>query len=438
MQHAIIDNVKYTHLTKDDPKQAEFYMFLNANQNDSIFYTPQSGNYRKLEGYRNPKTGLFVTTDNLRDAVNTIYPHPEKPRGGAKSAMAQLLSDIVHEMKQNIVLKISGLTKMRRANPAYFDARYKNIDDIANQLYDQLASGMKMMKNINQQVYSPFNRALPVVNDEILYDDDNPLSVNATYALPFKNPKRDYTLSESMKKQVYDFLSVFFDDENLSIFSWMMGAVFSNDPIYSKNISRFFLLYSPNIGGVGKSTLMTIITYGLLTFNFSDYIPVFDGQFYNYHHAYMQPLSDKRFVVYDEAIFNGVSSTNRKHDFKGLNTEAIKSLATTGRITSKPIYNQKSNIYEYAHKYSNIRMILTESLPVIPNKDPDLANVFLPCIMKESLMREKAHELNDMSTEQLINYVHARGQVFINYFVHEYLSDPNRYATYKYARNLYT
>lgn len=48
-------------------------------------------------------------------------------------------------------------------------------------------------------------------------------------------------------------------------------------------------------------------------------------------------------------------------------------------------------------------------------------------------MQEKAKQLNDMTVQQMVEYVHKNGQAFINYFADNYKQDPYRFSQYVYS-----
>ena len=234
-------------------------------------------------------------------------------------------------------------------------------------------------------------------------------------------------LTIDQKDLVERFLSVFFDAENRKIFSWMMGTVVMNKPIYDENISRFFLLYSKT-GGVGKSTIMRIIANGLFGPDYVATTPEFDTYFIAGDRFRSSNLSRKRVVIYDEAQFNGPLDKNRQHDFHGLNEDMIKAFATSGDLNIEEKFKQMKTT-----TFKNIHFILTNFLPVVPENRPDLGRRFLPCMLKPTKMQDKAKLLNNMTVEQMTEYVKANGQAFLNYFAHAYSDNPKCFDTYAYS-----
>ena len=116
------------------------------------------------------------------------------------------------------------------------------------------------------------------------------------------------------------------------------------------------------------------------------------------------------------------------HNFHGLNEAVLKAFATSGHlIVEKKFKDSKESLFR------NIHFILTNFLPVIPENRTDLGRRFLDCQLKPTTMQEKAKQLNDMTVQQMVEYVHKNGQAFINYFADSYKQDPYRFAKYVYS-----
>ena len=337
-----------------------------------------------------------------------------------------LYRDLFYEMRKRNSLKLQELKQKKESNPNAYASTYKDLDVIAYELDDYLTNTVKFMTNINSELRALPSHDVPVLNSKVAYNDDDRTNVGVSDIVPFKNPKKQ-ELTQDQKDLVEQFLSVFFDAENLSIFSWMMGTVFMNKPIHDENISRFFLLYS-QAGGVGKSTIMKLITEGLLPSSYAILLPEFDTYFLAGDRFRSSNLSQKRLVVYDEAVFNGPLDKENMHNFHGLNEDTIKTFATTGRL----LLEKKFQSPKLA-QFDNIHVILTNFLPVVPENRPDLGRRFLPCMLRPTKMQDKARELNNMTVAQMIDYVRKNGQAFINYFAHVYITDPYKYATYVYS-----
>src|SRR5699024_9226398 len=135
-------------------------------------------------------------------------------------------------------------------------------------LMDYLSDGYGFFTSLTTQIHKIAPCDPVTANEYILYEDDDIFDVESehlitsTVKLPYNHPQKD-SLGVRQKRRVDKFLNVFFDKENKQIFSWFMGAVFLNKRIYDENIGKY-LLISSSEGGVGKSTLMTILIEGLL------------------------------------------------------------------------------------------------------------------------------------------------------------------------------
>lgn len=425
----LIQKVTFLNLSTKAKHPAAFSIRLSANATVPLYYTTSSGNSKKLLGFRDPDTGLYITDKSLHDeniAKTTRAFANGTTHHGETSAIGSLYRYIIKELKTQIDLKLNELEARQKSNPANYDEIFKPLDLIRGELYDALTDVHGVMTNLYSQIRTIPDLDIPILNSRILYADDDINDIDATKRLPFKNPANQ-ELTKAQKDIVEKFLSVFFDDENLAVFSWMMGAVFLNKPIYESNISRFFLLYSRN-GGVGKSTIMQLMTDGLLTSDYSTLVPEFDAYFVNGDKFGSSTLPRKRLVIYDEAVFNGPLDKENMHNFHGLNETSIKSFATTGNLNVEEKFKQQQ-----IDKFYNIHFILTNFLPVIPENRSDLGRRFLDCQLKPTTMQEKAKQLNDMTVMQMADYVRKNGQAFINYFANEYLSDPKRYDNYAYS-----
>lgn len=310
-------------------------------------------------------------------------------------------------------------------NPEAFLESYKDISDIESELYDYIENPRRFMADIYAQLRNLPSLDLPKLNEFICYADDSIVKAPTTSILPFKNPENQ-ELTQDQKDLADHFLSVFFDDENLSIFSWMMGAIFLNKSIHDENISRFFLLYSRN-GGVGKSTLVKLITDGLLCFDYAAETTEFDRYFLLGDRFSSSSLAHSRLVVYDEAVFNGPLDKENMHNFHGLNEDAIKSFATNGHLAVEEKFQPLD-----MDVFNNIHLILTNFLPIIPENRYDLGRRFLDCRMKPTAMQDKAKQLDGMTVQQMVDYVRKNGQAFINYFADTYKQDPYRFSKYAY------
>ena len=422
----LVSNVAFKNLGSKSKYPAKLDLRLANNMHGFVYFMRSSGNSKKLEGFRDPDTGLFVTTKNLKEhaSLNSRL-SSNGYEDHATSAIHVLVTRLQKYAHKAISDELKALRAQMSQNPEAFLESYKDIGDIESELYDYVENPRRFMADIYAQLRNLPSLDLPKLNEFICYADDSIVKAPATSILPFKNPEKQ-ELTQDQKDLVYHFLSVFFDDENLSIFSWMMGAIFLNKSIHDENISRFFLLYSRN-GGVGKSTLVKLITDGLLARDYASETTEFDRYFLLGDRFSSSSLAHSRLVVYDEAVFNGPLDKENMHNFHGLNEDAIKSFATNGHLAVEEKFQPLDMDIFY-----NIHLILTNFLPVIPANRYDLGRRFLDCRMKPTAMQDKAKQLDGMTVQQMVDYVRKNGQAFINYFADSYKQDPYRFATYAY------
>lgn len=425
----LIKKVTYLNLGKKSAKPASFSFRLSSRSDLPLFYTSSSGTSKKLEGYQDPETGLFITNDSLHDQAESDAIIAFKNNSitySITSAIGSLYQKLQKEMEVQIRNKIDSLEMAKKHDLDAYNKTYKPLDVIAAQLYDHLDNNRKFMSELYAEIRSLPDLELPQLNNKVLYEDDDWKTAKSTAHVPFKNPAKQ-ELTQVQKDLVDSFLSAFFDDKNRQIFSWMMGTVVMNEPIYIENISRFFLLYS-KIGGVGKSTIMRVIANGLLGSDYVATTPEFDTYFLAGDRFRSSNLSRKRVVIYDEATFNGPLDQQRNHDFHGLNEDVIKAFATSGDLNIEEKFKQMKTT-----TFKNIHFILTNFLPVVPENRPDLGRRFLPCMLKPTKMQDKAKQLGGMTVQQMTDYVHEHGQAFINYFAKAYNDDPYMFDTYNYS-----
>ena len=422
----LVSNVAFKNLGSKSKYPAKLDLRLANNMHGFVYFMRSSGNSKRLEGFRDPDTRLFVTTKNLKEhALLNSRLSSNGYEDHATSAIHVLVTRLQKYAHKAISEELKALRAQMSQNPEAFLESYKDIGDIESELYDYVENPRRFMADIYAQLRNLPSLDLPKLNEFICYVDDSIVKAPATSILPFKNPEKQ-ELTQDQKDLAYHFLSVFFDDENLSIFSWMMGAIFLNKSIHDENISRFFLLYSRN-GGVGKSTLVKLITDGLLCFDYAAETTEFDRYFLLGDRFSSSSLDHSRLVVYDEAVFNGPLDKENMHNFHGLNEDAIKSFATNGHLAVEEKFQPLTMDF-----FNNIHLILTNFLPVIPTNRYDLGRRFLDCRMKPTAMQDKAKQLNNMTVAQMVEYVRKNGQAFINYFADTYKQDPYRFSKYAY------
>lgn len=393
---------------------------LTDDANNPIYFVSSSGNTKHLMGYKDSATGLFVTDTSLNDKLLNGIKLPYT------TAMGSLRYRLYNEALGVIEAEMKTLRELYDKDPKSYAEQYKDPDQIEAELLKYIRSSSTFMPNIYKQLRAMPDNKLPQLNEYIAYSDDSLADKDVTDQLDFENPVNQ-KLTQEQKELVEKFLSVFFDKDNLSTFSWYMGAVFANCEIEDDRISRYLFLYSKS-GGVGKSTIMKIIGDALLTSNYYDTVPEFDRYFANGDRFSSAELPLKRLVVYDEAVFNGPMDKENMHDFKGLNEGAIKTFTTSGKLNTEGKFKALG-----VTKYHNMHVILTNFAPNVPEYRKDILRRFVDCQLIPTSMLTKSRQLNGMTTPQMIEYVHKHGQAFINYFYNVFESNPQQFEDYVYS-----
>lgn len=401
-------------------KAATINAELTDDPNNPIYFVSGSGNNKHLMGYKDSATGLFVTDTSLND----------KRLDGIKlpytTAIGSLRYRLYNESLGVIEAEMKTLCKLYKKNKKAYTEQYKDPDQIEAELMKYIRSSATFMPGIYKQLRAMPDTKLPQLNEYIAYSDDSLADKNVTEQLDFKNPVNQ-KLTQEQKDLVEKFLSVFFDEDNLSTFSWYMGAVFANCEIEDDRISRYLLLYSKS-GGVGKSTIMNIMGDALLTSTYYSTVPEYDRYFVNGDRFSAAELPLKRLVIYDEAVFNGPTDHENMHNFKGLNENAIKTFATSGKLNTEGKFKALG-----VTKYHNMHVILTNFVPNVPEYRKDISRRFIDCQLIPTSMVTKSRQLQGMTTPQMIEYVHKHGQAFINYFYNKFKSNTYQFEDYVYS-----
>lgn len=419
-------NIQFFNLSCNSKKPAYFVVKLQNDPDNPSIITKSMGSYNKLVGFFDSKTHLYVTS-NKRGKRN-VKSLGSGVEGKLRSAALKYAGERIRE-------KLETLKAFRDQDEAKYNETYKDYDLIGNQLMDYLSDGYGFFTSLTTQIHKIAPCDPVTANEYILYEDDDIFDVESehlitsTVKLPYSHPQKD-SLGVRQKRRVDKFLNVFFDKENKQIFSWFMGAVFLNKRIYDENIGKY-LLISSSEGGVGKSTLMTILIEGLLGDEYASITSNFDQYFDDNNRFGANDIPRERLVVYSEANFQGKRSKLKNHDFDGLDDSQIKTLATEGLLHTEAKFQDA-----YLSRFNNMHIILTNFPPVISKARTDLSRRFISCLIRPTKMATtKAEKLGNKTTDELIKYVHDDGQAFINYFAHEYLSDPYRFKNEDYNRN---
>lgn len=426
----LVRKSKFENISIKSVRPAKINITLYDDPKYPVYYVESSGNAKRLVGYHDPKTGLFVTNESLHDQNAVKVKNAKLQNKSNIAAITSVIGSLHYKLYDYAIKKIEPyielMNQKRAKDQNKYDSLYKKPEIIAEELLDYVNDTGRFMADIYKQIRYFDDRSLPDLDDRILYKDGNASTIASTARLNILDPKNQI-LTDDQKSLVEKFLTVFFDDYNMKTFSWMMGAVLLNIPIWDERISRYFLIYS-EAGGVGKSTLMQIMIDGLLTNTYAENTPEFDKYFLLGDRFASSSMTHKRLAVYDEAVFNGPREKEKMHDLSGLNDAAIKTFATSGRLNVEGKYKDAR-----IENYYNIHVILTNFLPQIEYNRTDLRRRFIDCMLKPTSMQEKAKQLGNKTIAELVDYVRDNAQAFANYFANTFMKNPKRFIDYMYT-----
>lgn len=368
-----------------------------------------------VKSYRDIDTGLIVS-DNLD--VNGL---PQ-----TKSVNDKFRNMIVQIVREEFERKLDALKLEYTKDPEAYSAKYKPLDIIAGQGYEQLDDKWDIFKQVDSwlRVMSP--NASIAVNEQLAYDDTVIADEYVTFKTPYANPM-EYTLTQEDVDLVEHFLSAFLTPHSISVLSWYFGAAVCNVPIYDDTISKALIVCSTR-GGCGKTTLIDALSQALFTKYGYDVKPDFDSMFTKDNRFARSGLKTTRLTYYNEADFNA-KDPDGKHDFSGLATTEIKSLLSDGRITRERKF-EEANV----GKLSGMHVILTNSIPEINDKRSDLLRRFIAISVKSSTMAEKGRLLGLKQSQDLYAFVRHHVQAFASFFAQYYLNDKTRYTLANYSQ----
>lgn len=368
-----------------------------------------------VKSYRDIDTGLIVS-DNLD--VNGL---PQ-----TKSVNDKFRNMIVQIVREEFERKLDALKLEYTKDPEAYSAKYKPLDIIAGQGYEQLDDKWDIFKQVDSwlRVMSP--NASIAVNEQLAYDDTVIADEYVTFKTPYANPM-EYTLTQEDVDLVEHFLSAFLTPHSISVLSWYFGAAVCNVPIYDDTISKALIVCSTR-GGCGKTTLIDALSQALFTKYGYDVKPDFDSMFTKDNRFARSGLKTTRLTYYNEADFNA-KDPDGKHDFSGLATTEIKSLLSDGRITRERKF-EEANV----GKLSGMHAILTNSIPEINDKRSDLLRRFIAISVKSSTMAEKGRLLGLKQSQDLYAFVRHHVQAFASFFAQYYLNDKTRYTLANYSQ----
>lgn len=368
-----------------------------------------------VKSYRDIDTGLIVS-DNL-----DVNGQPQ-----TKSVHDKFRNMIIKIVREEFERKLDALKLEYKKDPDAYSAKYKPLDIIAGQGYEQLNDKWDIFKQVDSWLRVMSANAPIAVNEQLAYDDTVIADEYVTFKTPYTNPMK-YTLTQDDVDLVENFLSAFLTPHAISVLSWYFGAAVCNVPIYDDTISKALIVCSTR-GGCGKTTLIDALSQALFTKYGYDVKPDFDSMFTKDNRFARSGLKTTRLTYYNEADFNA-KDPDGKHDFSGLATTEIKSLLSDGRITRERKF-EEANV----GKLSGMHVILTNSIPEINSKRSDLLRRFIAISVKSSTMAEKGRLLGLKQSQDLYAFVKDNVQAFASFFAQYYLQDKTRYTLANYSQ----
>lgn len=401
--------VWFENLEKRSKKPARLSIRLNM-ASDSVIFVEKS---RKVSvvGFEDPNTGLFVSsTDNEND--DNVY-----------QRFREVAIQYAFEELDKFLRKLEAMSAEE-----YSDLDYKPISRISNELYEFLADRSALYRDLHSQVSLIESKAVPRVNERVLYEDDDAKSVDfrVTTKLPYKNPTNQ-TVTEEETKLVEDFLDPFLDDYNKKVLSWYFGAALSNVDIHDDRISKMLVVASSR-GGSGKSSLINGLTNALFTDKFSAIAPSFDNYFVSNNRFSTGTLPITRFTVHSEADFCDTNYSSA-HDFTGLSNSMIKSLITDGHVS-----HERKYVDSVVTRLHGLHAVLTNHPPVITDETEAFRRRFLPLVIKPTKMQTKAAHLDLVGQSKFDKFIADNAQAFANYFVNAFKADEYLFSETDYDR----
>lgn len=368
-----------------------------------------------VKSYRDIDTGLIVS-NNL-----DVNGQPQ-----TKSVHDKFRNMIVKIVREEFERKLDALKLEYKKDPDAYAAKYKPLDIIAGQGYEQLDDKWDIFKQVDSWLRVMSANAPIAVNEQLAYDDTVIADEYVTFKTPYTNPM-EYTLTQEDVDLVEHFLSAFLTPHAISVLSWYFGAAVCNVPIYDDTISKALIVCSTR-GGCGKTTLIDALSQALFTKYGYDVKPDFDSMFTKDNRFARSGLKTTRLTYYNEADFNA-KDPDGKHDFTGLATTEIKSLLSDGRITRERKF-EEANV----GKLSGMHVILTNSIPEINSKRSDLLRRFIAISVKSSTMAEKGRLLGLKQSQDLYAFVKDNVQAFASFFAQYYLQNKTRYTIANYSQ----
>lgn len=407
--------VDFLNVHKKDKGSPTLSVRINL-QRDDLIYVASNKNRTEVIGFVHPDTGLFITDVEGEENGNVYH-------------RFRLLA--VSFAKEKLKEFLAGLQAMDAET--YEQRGYHELSYLTHVLTNQLIDRQTFYGDLQKQVNLLVSKKFPKVNEYLAFSDTDELSYPVTAKLPYANPQ-GRTLEDEEFKVIDSFLDVFFDSYNKFVFSWFLGAVLSNLPLYDDRISKLGVL-SSSFGGSGKSTLVNALTTALFTNHYRDIKDDFDSFFPLGNRFGTSVLSTKRMSVYSEANWN-TDAASEDHDFSGLNISAIKSLVTEGYLSKEFKYGDR-----LMDRLSGFHLVLTNYPPVVSQADSAMKRRILPMMIKPSSMAEKARELNLWGSHKFAAFVKEHAESFAVYFSsvfreHEYAFSDFQYNPEEYKQDM--
>lgn len=412
----IIRTIIISNIYKND-KSVQFNIRFNALPID--VKTNVENDTTILTAYRDVDTGLIVA-DNT-DATG------KKQIASVSDSFKDLIVELVHEAFDN---KLNELRKLYGNNPTKYLARYKPINMIRDQGYEQLNDKWNIYKQVDSFIAKlDINDDNTKLNSSLAYKNTVITDEYTTFKTAYNNPQTQ-RITKSDIKLVNNFLSAFLTPHSISVLSWYLGAAICNVPIYDDTISKALIIYSTK-SGCGKTTLIDALSRALFTRYGYDIKPDFNSVFTKNNNDMQRGLKNIRLTYYNDVDFRTNDLTD-DFTFSNLAINEIKSLISDGYITTATA-TQDNDIT----RLNGMHILLTNTNPRIINNYKNLRNQFITIRIKTSSMAEKGKHLGLYNSSEIYKFVEHNVQTFANVFAQYYLQNKTRYINHKHNKSNY-
>lgn len=381
---------------------------------DDLIYVSKEKTRRTVTGFTDPDTGLFVL--DTKDVEQSEKHEPYT-----------VFRNMAVEYASNEVTKtITELASLYESDSDKYESLYKPLNIIEAELTQYLTDKQAFYIDLQKQVDVLVSKALPHVNEWMVYKDDDEWNNPITDFVPYNNPAKQ-KLTQEQETLVDNFLDVFVDEYNKDVLSWFFGAILLNLPMQDYRITKALIVSSSN-GGSGKSTLINALANGVVTKPYRVIDSGFDKHFRANDKFSTSNLPTCRLGIYSEAYFNSETGDSVPHNFNGLDESELKSWITEGYVANEKKYADKQ-----IAKLTGMQIIITNHPPQIPAEREDLSRRFLALVVKPSnMIKDKSVELGLRTEHELFAFVEKNAQAFANYFVSKFNASPTQYQLLRY------